>query len=162
MLQERLQALIEPLVESLGYELVLLEFSPQARSSLLRLFIDAEDGIALGDCEKVSREVAGMLDVEDPIRQAYHLEVSSPGLDRPLTKREHFDRFQSQKAKVELALPQDGRRRFVGEIRGTADQCVMLETDQGMFELPFSAIERARLVPSFDMNQRLDGRKGKA
>jgi ribosome maturation factor RimP len=154
VLQDRLNALIEPLVESLGYELVLLEFSPQAKSSLLRLFIDCEDGIQLEDCERVSREVSALLDVEDPIRTAYHLEVSSPGLDRPLTKRAHFDRFVSQKARIELSLPQAGQRRFVGQIRGTADLAVLLETDKGTLELAFSAIERARLVPSFEGNQR--------
>ena len=102
---DRLQALLEPLVESMGYELVLLEFSPHKGSAMVRLFIDAPGGITLGDCEKVSREVEGVLDVEDPIPQNYRLEVSSPGLDRPLVKPAHFERFAGQLAKVQLVAP---------------------------------------------------------
>ncbi|MGQ0621609.1 MAG: ribosome maturation factor RimP [Panacagrimonas sp.] len=149
MLQDRLKSLIEPLVESLGYELVLLDFSPQSRSTALRLFIDAPDGVVLGDCEKVSREVAALLDVEDPIHDRYQLEVSSPGLDRPLTRREHFDRFAGQRARIELSVPQAGQKRFLGSIKGSTDQSVLLETEQGEKELAFTAIERARLIPDY-------------
>lgn len=151
MLQERLISLIEPLVESLGYELVLLEFSPQGNSALLRLYIDGSDGVTLGDCESVSREVAALLDVEDPIRTPYQLEVSSPGLDRPLTKSSHFERFAGCKARVELAVPLNGQRRFVGVIRETTPDSVRLAGDRGDVELAFSAIARARLVPDYSV-----------
>lgn len=149
MLQDRLKSLIEPLVESLGYELVLLDFSPQGRSSVLRLYIDAPDGVVLGDCQTVSREVAALLDVEDPIHSAYQLEVSSPGLDRPLTRREHFDRFAGQRAKIELSVPLNAQKRFQGSIKTTTEQSVLLETEQGEKELAFAAIERARLIPDY-------------
>lgn len=151
MQQDRLTSLIEPLVESLGYELVLLEFSPQGNSALLRLYIDAEAGVTLGDCESVSREVAAMLDVEDPIRTPYQLEVSSPGLDRPLTKPSHFERFTGHKARVELTVPLNGQRRFVGRICGTAADAVRLAADKGEVDLAFAVIARARLVPDYSV-----------
>lgn len=150
VLQERLQNMLEPMVESLGYELVLLEYSPSPKNAMLRLYIDTAAGITLEDCERVSKEVAGLLDVEDPIRSAYRLEVSSPGLDRPLVKPAHFQRFVEQQARVQLLAPLNGRRRFVGVIRGADAQTVKLETEEGLVELPIAEIERARLVPDYD------------
>jgi ribosome maturation factor RimP len=150
--QDKLQALIEPLVESMGYELVLLEFSPHKGSAMVRLFIDAAGGITLGDCERVSREVEGVLDVEDPIPQNYRLEVSSPGLDRPLVKPAHYERFAGQVAKVQLIAPKAGRRKFQGVLKGLKDGQVVLETvDAGTVELKLDEIERARLVPDYEM-----------
>jgi ribosome maturation factor RimP len=102
-LQERVQALLEPLVEGLGYELVCLELHGSGAHALLRLYIDAPQGIGLDDCERVSREVSAALDVADPISGSYRLEVSSPGLDRPLAKPEHFRRFAGRQAKLQLA-----------------------------------------------------------
>ncbi|TJY62173.1 ribosome maturation factor RimP [Sinimarinibacterium sp. CAU 1509] len=150
VLKDRLQGMLEPLVESLGYELLLLEFSPSSKSGLLRLFIDAPAGISLEDCERVSREVSGLLDVEDPISTAYRLEVSSPGFDRPLAKPAHFERFINEQARVQLVAPLNGRRRFVGWIREVGGDAVTLETADGMVEIPFVEIDRARLVPEFD------------
>ena len=149
MLQDRLTRMLEPLVESLGYELLLLEFSPQGRSALLRLYLDAPGGVTLGDCEQVSREVAALLDVEDPINMPYQLEVSSPGLDRPLTKPVHFERFAGRKARIELETPLNGQRRFVGVIVGVGPEVVRLTADRGEVQLAFSAISRARLVPDY-------------
>lgn len=150
--QDKLQALIEPLVESMGYELVLLEFSPHKGSAMVRLFIDAPAGITLGDCERVSREVEGVLDVEDPIPQNYRLEVSSPGLDRPLVKPAHYERFAGQVAKVQLIAPKAGRRKFQGVLKGLKDGQVVLETTEaGTVELKLDEIERARLVPDYEM-----------
>ena len=108
-------------------------------------------GVTLGDCEVVSREVAAQLDVDDPIRTPYQLEVSSPGLDRPLTKPSHFTRFRGKKARVELTLPLNGQRRFVGRIAGASEQGVRLATDHGETELAFNAIARARLVPNYSI-----------
>ena len=149
MLQDRLTKILDPLVESLGYELLLLEFSPQGRSALLRLYVDGPGGVTLGDCEQVSREVAALLDVEDPIKTPYQLEVSSPGLDRPLTKPVHFERFTGRKARVELETPINGQRRFVGLILGVVPDAVRLTADRGEVQLAFSAISRARLVPDY-------------
>ena len=155
-LHDRLVELLEPLVESLGYELVLLEFNAHKGSALVRLFIDAAGGVTLGDCEKVSREVEGRLDVEDPIPQNYRLEVSSPGLDRPLVKPGHFDRFAGSVARVQLVAPQAGRRKFQGVLRGLRAENVVLETtDAGTVELALGNIERARLVPDYE--QELSG-----
>lgn len=204
MLVERLTGLIEPLVEDLGYELVLLEFIPQARSALLRLYIDlaqpadgeiaADDGAALtdtgerelaseaavsegaseevgdisdsgidvDDCALVSREVAALLDVEDPITQPYRLEVSSPGLDRPLTKPLHYRRFIGSQVRVQLIAPQQGRKRFTGLIQAVGEDGVTLQTEAGEVELAFAAVERARLVPDFDKELGQKSRKERA
>lgn len=155
-LQNRLVELLEPLVENLGYELVLLEYNAHRGSALLRLFIDAVGGVTLGDCEKVSREVEGLLDVQDPIPQNYRLEVSSPGLDRPLVKPAHFERFSGSVVKVQMAAPQAGRRKFQGVLRGLKDGRAVVETaDAGTVELALGEIERARLVPDYE--QELSG-----
>jgi len=149
-LQERLEQLLEPVIGSLGYELLLLEYSPSPKNTMLRLYIDAAAGITLDDCERVSKEVAGVLDVEDPIRNAYRLEVSSPGLDRPLVKPAHFQRFVGQQARVQLLAPLNGRRRFIGAIVGADEQIVRIETEEGIAEIPLAEIDRARLVPDYD------------
>lgn len=153
-LPERLTAMVEPLVNNLGFELVLLDYNPYRGSASLQLFIDAAGGITLDDCERVSREVEGLLDVEDPIPQGYRLEVSSPGLDRPLVKPEHFERFAGSEARVQMIAPLPGgsaRRKFQGVLRGVQNGNVVLETaDAGKIELALSQIERARLVPEFD------------
>ncbi|WP_039747844.1 ribosome maturation factor RimP [Solimonas variicoloris] len=149
-MQERLEQILEPVVESIGYELLLLEYSPSPRNAMLRLYIDAPAGITIDDCERVSKEVAGVLDVEDPIRSAYRLEVSSPGLDRPLVKPAHFLRFVGEQARVQLIAPLNGRRRYVGFIRGLEGDTLRLETKEGLAEIPLPEIERARLVPDYD------------
>ena len=149
MQQERLTNLLEPVVESLGYELILLEYVQGGGDAVLRLFIDHADGIVVEDCEKVSREVAAVLDVEDPIRQAYNLEVSSPGLDRPLTKPAHFDRFAGDRARITLFDARNGQRRFNGMLIGMVEGQVSLRTDQGTENFELTEIERAQLVPDF-------------
>lgn len=150
MLRDRLIELLEPVVNSLGYELILLEFSPRDGAGMLRLFIDSPNGIQLADCEKVSREVAGVLDVEDPIRQAYQLEISSPGFDRPLVKPEHFRRFKGEVAKIQMLAPIAGRKRFQGVIVEAGEDNVQIETPEGPVTLPLADIDKAKLVPNFD------------
>ena len=151
MLRERLTALLEPVIADLGYELVLLEFSPNKSSAMLRLFIDGADGINLDDCAKVSREVAATLDVEDPIRQSYQLEVSSPGMDRPLVKPEHFQRFRGELVRIETLAPMAGnRRRFRGTLLEATDRDVTLQMPEGPVTLAYADIEKARLVPNFE------------
>ncbi|MGH8218463.1 MAG: ribosome maturation factor RimP [Steroidobacteraceae bacterium] len=146
-LHERLVALIEPLLVQLGYELVDLEYIPARGRGALRIFIDRPEGIGVDDCERVSREVAARLDVEDPIPTAYSLEVSSPGDDRVLRTRAHFDRFVGSRVFVELAAPRQGRRRYTGLLRHVADGGVELEVDQQIVEVPFREIGKARLAP---------------
>lgn len=152
-LQERLEQMLEPVIVSLGCELLLLEYSPSPKNAMLRLYIDAPAGITLEDCERVSKEVAGVMDVEDPIRSAYRLEVSSPGLDRPLVKPAHFQRFVGQQAKVQLMAPINGRRRFIGAIVSADADIVRIETEQGIAEIPLAEIDRARLVPDYDQEK---------
>lgn len=150
MLRDRLQDLLEPVITDLGYELVLLEFAPSTGYAMLRLFIDSPEGITVEDCTIVSREVAGVMDVEDPISSPYQLEVSSPGIDRPLTKPEHFERFLGEDVRVQLLAPMNGRKRFTGVIAGSSDESVTITTELGDVELRYSTIERARLIPDFD------------
>ena len=150
MLRDRLTDLLEPVVKALGYEVVLLEFSPRDGAGLLRLFIDGPDGIGLDDCEKVSREIAAVLDVEDVIRQAYQLEISSPGFDRPLVTPAHFERFKGKIARIQMLAPIAGRRRFQGALVGATETDVTIETPDGVVTVPLADIEKARLVPNFD------------
>ena len=150
MSSKRLNAMIQPLVEDLGYEFVGLDYSANPKNSVLVLYIDKENGIDLEDCETVSREVAALLDVEDPIPGHYDLEVSSPGLDRPLFTLEQFARFSGEQVKLTAFAPVDGRRKFNGQILGTGEGTVQLEQDGNAVELEFSNIAKARLVPDYD------------
>ena len=149
MLKEKLIALLEPEVNALGYELVELDAPSPGGHRVLRLYIDSQDGIGLDDCERVSHQVSGLLDVEDPIEGHYSLEVSSPGLDRPLRTPEHFRRQAGHLARVVLVPGRPGRRRYKGRIRGVEGDVLELETDGGPVSLPLEAIESARLVPEF-------------
>jgi ribosome maturation factor RimP len=146
-LHERLVTLIEPLLAQLGYELVDLEYIPARGRGAVRIFIDRPEGVGLDDCERVSRELSARLDVEDPIPTAYTLEVSSPGDDRVLRTRAHFDRFVGSRVFVELAAPRQGRRRYTGLLRTVADEGVELEVDRQIVEVPFREIGKARLAP---------------
>ncbi len=145
--QAKLSSLIAPAVEALGYELVGVEFRPGHRRSLVRVYIDAEAGISLSDCERVSHQVSGILDVEDPIEGHYDLEVSSPGLDRPLFERRDFERFRGAKVRVKTTLPVAGRRNFTGVLTGCRGEAVVIVDEGEERELPLSAIGTARLVP---------------
>ncbi len=151
MLETKLTKLLEPVVESLGYELVLLEYMPQRGGAIVRLFIDSLGGITLQDCERVSREVSATLDVNDPIQGNYRLEVSSPGMDRPLVKPEHFERFVGHEISVKLATPRAGRRKFSGRLTGYANRAVSVQAEDGKFDFALDEIERAHLIP--DVNE---------
>lgn len=142
-----IQAVVAPVVSSLGYELVGVEYLMQGRNGLLRVYIDSEDGITVDDCSRVSHQLSGVLDVEDPIRGKYQLEVSSPGLDRPLFSKEHFQRFTGHQAKLKMSVPVEGQRKFRGVIRGVQDDRLQLEVDGVELSLPLSAIAKANLVP---------------
>lgn len=149
ILQRRLTKLLQPGVEALGYELVFVEFASNSRHSLLRIYIDSENDVTVEDCERVSHEVAATLDVEDPIKQAYRLEVSSPGLDRPLVKPEHYTRFAGDVVRIQLYSERKGRRRFEGVLLGCDGGTVSLKTPEGVMHFPLNEIELARLVPRF-------------
>ena len=144
-LRERLIGLIEPEVGRMGFELVELEFAPSRGHGVVRLFIDSAAGVGLEDCERVSRAVSALLDVEDPIPGAYTLEVSSPGFDRVLRTRAHFERFLGQRVHVELREPRAGRRRYTGTLLSTDAEGVVLEVDTERVAIPFSEVDKARL-----------------
>jgi ribosome maturation factor RimP len=147
-LRERLITLIEPLLARLSYELVELEFAPGRSNGMLRIFIDQPAGIGVEDCERVSREVSALMDVEDPIPTAYTLEVSSPGFDRVLRTKPHFDRFVGERVHVELKAPREGgRRRYTGLLRHVEDSGIEIEVDRQMVNVDFSEIHKARLAP---------------
>ncbi len=146
---EKLYELITPVVEALGYELVGIEYISQGRHSVLRVYIDSEDGITVDDCADVSHQVSGVLDVEDPIKSAYHLEISSPGLDRPLFEEAHYERFAGHQAKLSLTTPIDGRRKFQGTLLGLKEGKVAIVVDGEEQLLPFASIDKANLIPEF-------------
>ena len=146
----KLTFLLQPLVEDLGYEFVGLERSSNPKNLALVIYIDTPDGIAVEDCARVSREAAALLDVEDPIPGQYRLEVSSPGLDRPLFTLEQFGQFIGELAQISLYAPQDGRRKFKGKILGTDEGQVLIDQDGVEVTLALENIAKARLVPDYD------------
>lgn len=171
-LRDRVIALVEPLIEQLGFELVDLECAAGQGAGKLAIYIDLaparraagvteaaevtvgdpaadyrESGIGVEDCERVSREVSALLDVEDPMPGAYTLEVSSPGFDRVLAKPEHFRRFIGSRVKVELALARDGRRRYTGQLVAADDKSFGLEVDGEDVSIAYAELGRARIAP---------------
>jgi len=147
---EQLQAMLAPVVEALGYECWGVEFISQGRHSLLRVYIDHANGIQVDDCEKVSRQVSGVLDVEDPISSEYTLEVSSPGMDRPLFTLEQFAKHAGEQVKIKLRSPFEGRRNFQGLLKGVEEQDVIVQADEHEYLLPVDSIEKANIIPRFD------------
>jgi len=148
--QEILHNMIEPIVVSLGCELWGLEYLTQGRYTTLRLFIDGPTGVSLEDCEKVSRQVSSVLDVEDPIDGEYTLEVSSPGMDRPLYTPAHYARYVGETVNVRLRMARDGRRRFKGEIVKVDGNDVVITVEGKELLLPVDAIDKANIVPRYD------------
>jgi len=148
---EILLKLIEPVVEGLGYECVGVEYNPHPKHGMLRIFIDREQGVGMEDCTAVSHQVSGVLDVEDPIAGEYNLEVSSPGMERPLFKIEHFEQFIGHRAKVNLFKPIEGRRNITGLIEKVEDGSVYLQQDGQVYAVPFQAMSKARLEPDYSI-----------
>jgi ribosome maturation factor RimP len=172
-LQTKLISIIEPVLESQGYELVALSFVLEQPGWVLRVAVDLpldastplgtvpEDRVDLEDCENVSRELSAVLDVDDPITQAYQLEVSSPGIDRPLRKASHFQHFAGSEAKITLAVPitthsptgtPNERRNFRGTLAGldASGNAVEIDVDGQRFSLPIADIDTAHLIPDWD------------
>lgn len=144
---DRIRQIITPAVEDMGYEIVRVQISGTHRP-VLQVMAERTDGQAMtvDDCADISRGVSALLDVEDPIHSAYTLEVSSPGIDRPLTRPGDFERFAGFEARIETRLPVEGRRRFRGHLRGIEEGRVRIETQDGAFEIPYDAIQRAKLI----------------
>ena len=143
--KDRLIELLEAPIRALGYELVDVEVRTGGQG-LLRIYIDQEEGINLDDCESVSRQLSALLDVEDPIRGRYVLEVSSPGLDRPLRTPEHFQRYCDHVVRVKLNQSLDGQRNFKGRLLGVEDRDIVVEVDKQIFRLALSERASAQLV----------------
>ncbi len=146
---EAVTTLVEPVLADLQLELVEVQFRRESVGWVLRLIIDSEDGITVDDCATVSREVGHLLEVEDLIEQSYHLEVSSPGLDRPLKKDRDFIRNRGRKAKVTLSEPLDGMEQLVGIIEGFEQGKLILNTEKGPVQIPQRLIAKAKLVIEF-------------
>ena len=149
--ERQIEAMLGPTIRALGCEVWGVEFRPRGGSALLRVFIDGVDGgdVTLDDCERVSGQVSALLDVEDPIATKYRLEVSSPGLDRLLFRREHYEQSVGEQVDVRLAFPFEGRRRFVGLLAGVEEEDVVVRIDEDEYLLPLSQIRRTRIVPDF-------------
>lgn len=146
-LEERVMALIEPTAEGLGYRLVRVRLSGNRRKRLQIMAERLSDGhMGIDDCTRLSRALSAALDLDDPIKDDYDLEVSSPGIDRPLMRIEDFERFKGHVAKVETAAMVNGQRRFKGEIVATDGDVIVLATEQGEARLQFSGLSEARLV----------------
>lgn len=154
---EQLQAMIAPAVTALGYELWGVEYHSHGRQPLLRVFIDSENGITVEDCAAASRQISAVLDVEDPISTEYTLEVSSPGMDRPLFTLDQFSRYIGEWVKAKLRAPFEGRRNFRGVLRGVEGDEVVLVVDDHEYLLPLELIEKANVVPRFEHEK---GNKG--
>ncbi len=157
-MRDALMRLLEPPIEALDYELVDVEFAPEGRGGVLRVFIDrragaearageAPAGITVDDCARVSHAVSQVLETEDPIKGHYTLEVSSPGFDRILRKREHFERFVGERILAEMKLAVNGRRRFIGVLKTIEDDSIVVEVDGQAHSLPLERIQKARLRP---------------
>lgn len=145
---QTLSTMVLPAVEACGFELWGLEFLPQGKSSVLRIYIDSPDGVTVEGCSKVSHQVSGILDVEDPIAGEYMLEVSSPGWDRPLFALAHYQRFVGSEVSLRLVAPINARRRYKGVIQSVVDNRIDLLFEGQIIPIPFPQIDKANLVPS--------------
>lgn len=137
--------MLEPVIEALGFELVGIEYQANPKNAVLRIYIDTEQGVTLDHCAQVSHQVSGVLDVEDPIQGNYNLEVSSPGVDRPLFKFSDFERFAGELVRIRISGAIEGRRKFHGVLRGVRDDTVLVECDGAEWALPFGQVDKAHL-----------------
>jgi ribosome maturation factor RimP len=145
--EQQLIDLLKPVVEALGFEFWGIEYIAQGNNSVLRVFIDGENGIHVDDCALVSRQISGIMDVEDPITSEYNLEVSSPGVDRPLFTLEHYKRYVGEFVDVKLRYAFEGRRKFKGKLVGIEDdEDIVVHVDDHEYLLPIDAIDKASLI----------------
>ncbi|MGM0702047.1 MAG: ribosome maturation factor RimP [Pseudomonadota bacterium] len=145
-----LHALIEPVVTAMGFELWGIDYLSQGKHSRLVIYIDHAEGVTVEHCADISRQVSALLDVEDPIAGEYRLEVSSPGMDRPLFTLDQFSRFRGHLVALRLRVPFEGRRKFQGLLAGTEGEDVLLQFDGEEYCFPIDIIDQARVVPSFE------------
>lgn len=147
-----IETVVAPMLEDMGYDIVRVQVSGDKRAKV-QIMIERRDGagMTVDDCAAASRAVGALLDVEDPIRGAYVLEVSSPGIDRPLTRLGDFERFSGFEARVELRMPRDGRRRFRGRLAGIAGDQILMDCEDERVALPFAELAKAKLVLNDDL-----------
>ncbi|MEE8625965.1 MAG: ribosome maturation factor RimP [Acidiferrobacterales bacterium] len=145
--RSELRDVLEPTVTAMGFELVHVELAGSSRNPVLRVYMDGPGGVSVGDCARVSTQLSAVLDVEDRVEGPYMLEVSSPGLDRPLVKRADFERFAGEIIKIRMRAPLAGQRNFKGCLIGISGDHVLLDVGQEKLDLAFESIEKARLVP---------------
>ncbi len=143
-----LESIIAPAVAALGFEMIASSISSMGRNTTLRILVDNPAGaVTVDDCMRISQQVGAVLDIEAPFAGQYFLEVSSPGLDRPLTKPEHFQRFLGKHVKIKLVSGLNGRRNFSGELLSVTHDQVQIKADDEIFSLPMADIDKANLVP---------------
>ncbi|WP_461517797.1 ribosome maturation factor RimP [Porticoccus sp.] len=148
--EETLRAMVAPVVEALGCDFWGLEYLSSGRNALLRIYIDRDEtGVTVEDCEKVSRQVSSLMDVEDPIGGEYTLEVSSPGLERPLYTLNQFLRYVGEDVAIRLRFPYEGRRNFKGRLNGVEGEDILLIVEDHEYLFPVDSIEKANVVPRF-------------
>ena len=143
---KQLNELLQPVVESMQYEFVGLEFLSGANPSVLRVYIDQEEGITVDDCADVSRQISAVLDVEDPIASEYNLEVSSPGLNRPLFTAYHYQKVVGERIKVQTRIPVEGRRKLTGNLLSADDSQIEMEIDNSQVTLSINDIDKGKLI----------------
>ena len=148
-----LTQLLQPIVEDMGFSLWGIELISPGRRPTVRLYIEADAGVTVDDCARVSHQVSGVLDVEDPINGEYTLEVSSPGVDRLLFQADHYVLYVGELLDVRLRLPIEGRRRFKGTLGSAGGESIVIVVDDRPFNLPLRSIDRARAFPRLDINQ---------
>ncbi len=149
-LEDKLEELLAPTIETMGFELWGIEYLPAGRHTVLRVFIEqSEQGVTVDDCAMVSRQISALMDVEDPISSAYTLEVSSPGMDRLLLKPEHFKRYQGRNVQVRTSMSVLGRKRFKGPMCQVGDTAIEVEVDGERYEIEYAWIEKANVVADF-------------
>ncbi|MAA60072.1 MAG: ribosome maturation factor RimP [Pseudomonadales bacterium] len=142
--------MLEPAVNAVGMELWGIEYLSQGKHSILRVYIDSEDGVTIDNCEAASHQVSGVLDVEDPINGEYNLEVSSPGMDRPLFNFDQFAMYQGELIKVRLQMAVNGMRNFTGKLLEAKDDVLTFQVDNQQLTVSINQIDKANLVPIFD------------
>ena len=148
-MSDQLTEMIQPVVEGLGCELWGIERLFTGRFSILKIYIDAVEGVDIEDCARVSRQVSSLLDVEEPVTGEYTLEVSSPGMDRRLFRLDQFEAFAGAKVRIQLNRPYEGQRKYSGLLRGIEGDEVILDLDDEEILFPLEAIEKANVVPEF-------------
>ena len=147
--QTHLWELFEPVVKGMGFDLIEIEHFPNPKHGVLRLYIDKEGGVNVDDCSTVSRQISALIYVEDPVSGQFNLEISSPGVDRPLRRLVDFQRFAGSLVKLKTVMPLEGQRNFKGRLLEASEETVVIETDDEEISLPMTAIDKARIVPEY-------------